>query len=164
MKPLVIERIDVGSRHIDALVRVTEQAFARTSCVPDVAERALALLPGLRRHSCENGSAHGIAAELSDTETPHLLEHIAFELMALAGSPRTLRGETSWDFSADGVGVYHVWLAYDDDLVALGSLKAAVHVVEWLMSPAEMTGESAEQRPDVERIVARLRALRTEAG
>ena len=156
---LRFENVEVGPEVVDATVRVANPAFARTTAVPSLAPRALELLPGLRRHSCENGSAHGIAAELADTETPHLLEHVAFELMALAGSPRSLRGETAWDFSADGAGVYHVRLAYDDDLVALGALKAATGVVEWLMGTAMQSDGST--RPDVDSIVRDLRALRT---
>jgi len=156
---LSFEHVEVGPQVVDATVRVADRALARTSSVPTVAPRALELLPGLRRHSCENGSAHGIAAELADTETPHLLEHVAFELMALAGSPRSLRGETAWDFSADGVGVYHVRLSYDDDLVALGALKAATGVVEWLMDTAEEP--DGLTRPDVNEIARGLRALRS---
>jgi len=154
MNALVIERVDVGPERVEALVRVPEGEPMRTLTSPGLAERALALLPGLARHTCENGSAHGIAAELADTETPHLLEHVAFELMALSGSPRTLRGETAWDFSADGRGVFRVRLGYDDDLVVLGALREAVAVCGWLLAPG-----SAEQ-PDVDAIVAGLRSLR----
>jgi hypothetical protein len=154
MAALVIERIDVSSERVEALVRVPEGAPMRTCVVPGIAEKALALLPGLARHTCENGSAHGIAAELIDTETPHLLEHVAFELMALSGSPRTLRGETAWDFSADGRGGFRVRLGYDDDLVALGALRAAVGVCEWLLGP------NFAEEPDIDTAVARLRALR----
>jgi cyanophycin synthetase len=154
MAVLVIERIDVSPERVEALVRVPEGAPMRTSVVPDLAEKALALLPGLARHTCENGSAHGIAAELADTETPHLLEHVAFELMALSGSPRSLRGETAWDFSADGRGVFRVRLGYDDDLVVLGALRAAVGVCEWLLAP------SIAEEPDIDTAVTRLCALR----
>jgi hypothetical protein len=154
MTAIVIERIDVSPERVEALVCVPEGEPARTRMSPGLAERALALLPGLARHTCDNGSAHGIAAELADTETPHLLEHIAFELMALSGSPRTLRGETAWDFSADGRGVFRVRLGYDDDLVALGALRAAVGVCEWLLSP------DVASEPNVEATVTQLRALR----
>jgi hypothetical protein len=154
MAVLVIERIDVSPERVEALVRVPGGAPMRTGVLPGIAEKALALLPGLMRHTCENGTAHGIAAELADTETPHLLEHVAFELMALSGSPRTLRGETAWDFSADGRGVFRVRLGYDDDLVALGALRAAVGVCEWLLEP------SIAEKPDVDFIVGQLRALR----
>jgi hypothetical protein len=153
MAPLRIERIEVGPEQVEAFVRVTDRAFARTSACPGLPARALELLPGLSRHTCENGSAHGHVAELADTETPHLLEHIACELMALSGSPRTLRGETSWDFAEDGPGVYRVRLAYDDDLVCLAALRNGVDVVEWLL-------DSSADRPDVDRVVAELAVVR----
>lgn len=153
MGVLKIERVEVGPERIEALVRVRDRASARTSSVPGLAPRALALLPGLARHTCENGSAHGHVAELADTELPHLLEHVACELMALSGSPRSLRGETAWDFAADGAGVYRVRLAYDDDLVALGALRSGADVVEWLCEPV---GEA----PDVDDIAARLHVVR----
>jgi hypothetical protein len=158
MPVLVIERIDVNPERVEAFVRVHPGEPLRTSSSSGLAERAVVLLPGLSRHTCDNGSAHGILGELADTETPHLLEHIAFELMALAGSPRTLRGETAWDFSADGPGVFRVRLGYDDDLVALGALRQAVGVCEWLLETA------AADKPDVDRIVGELRALRARDG
>jgi len=158
---LAFDLMSVDQKYVEAVVRVADQALARTSAVPGLSASALELLPGLRRHTCENGSAHGIAAELGDTETPHLLEHLAVELMALSGSPRTLKGETVWDFSADGVGVYRVRLAYDNDLVALGALKASAHIVDWLFSGAlhDAAAVSAEA-PDVESLVDALRRLR----
>ncbi len=111
------------------------------------------MLPGLSRHSCENEANARFADELADTETPHLLEHVACELMALAGSPRSLKGETRWDFATDGRWVYRVSLAYDDDLVALGALKEAGPMVEWLLAPTA-------DRPDVDAAVGRLRSVR----
>ena len=153
MGVLAIERVEVSPDRIDTVVRTLDPSLARTSASPGVAERALALLPGLSRHTCENGTAHGIAGELSDTETPHLLEHVVVECMALAGSPRSLRAETAWDFALDGRDVYHVRFAYDDDLVALASLRGATSIVDWLMG---QTGEC----PDVEMIVAGAAALR----
>lgn len=155
---LCIERVTVGHSHVEALVRVPPGAAARTSAVPGLAAAALAALPGLGRHRCACGSARGIAAELADTETPHLLEHVALELMALAGSPRSLEGETRWDFAVDGPSVYHVRIGYDDDLVALGALREAAGIVETLLR-AEPAG------PAVDAAVTRLEAARrTPAG
>jgi hypothetical protein len=150
---LRIERVEVKPDIVEAFVRVTDRAFARTSASKGLPERALELLPGLSRHTCENGSAHGHVAELADTETPHLLEHVACELMALAGSPRTLRARTAWDFTIDGPGVYRVLLGYDDDLVCLGALRNGVDVVDWLFHPDR-------ERPDVDRVVAELAVVR----
>lgn len=152
MTALSIDHIEVGADRLEAIVRA-EPALERTTQVDGVATRALDLLPGLARHTCENGTAHGIVAELADTETAHLLEHVAVECMALAGSPRTLRAETAWDFARDGAHVYRLRMAYDIDLVALGALRAGVHIVDWLV------GVAAE-RPDLETIVAGLQRVR----
>lgn len=151
--PLQVERVDVGAGRLHAIVRCTDLARMRTSACPGLAERALDLLPGLARHSCECGSSHGFVAELRDTETPHLLEHVAFELMALSGSPRTLHGRTTWDFASDGPGTFHVYLDFDDDLVALAALREGVAVVEWL-------SDEAAEAPAIDAIEERLRALR----
>jgi hypothetical protein len=77
--------------------------------------------------------------------------------MALAGSPRTLRGETSWDFARDGRGLFRVRLAYDDDLVALGAVKTAAEVVRALTA-------ARESRAELEAAVARSRHLRGAEG
>jgi hypothetical protein len=153
-RTLHIERVEVGSSQVEATVRVRPE-FASTADVEDVATRALELFPGLVRHTCVSGSAHGIVAEIAATETAHLLEHVAAECMALSGSPRDLRAETSWDFARDGAYVYHVRLSYDVDLVALGALQAAVGIVDWLM------GVTAE-RPDTEAIITKLTRVRAE--
>ncbi len=124
----------------------------RTSGFDALPAAVIGLLPGLVRHKCACGTAHGIRQELADTETPHLLEHVVLELMALAGSPRELGGETAWDFSADGRGVFRVTLGFDDDLVALGALDRGVALVNALLE--------GETPTSVEEQVAQLRQLR----
>ena len=156
VKALLIQRVDVGSEDIEALVRVTDPELVRTSSVPHVTERMLCQLPGLVRHRCECGTGRGMVAELRDTETPHLLEHAALEIMALAGSPRSLRGETVWDFERDGRYVFRVRLEYDDDLVAIGALRVAVTLLD-----AAIRGEPG---PEIRSEVDRLRALRESEG
>jgi hypothetical protein len=63
-----------------------------------------------------------------------------------------LRGRTSWDFAADGPGVFRVTLEYDDDLVVLGSLDVAAKVVR-----AVCGGDAP---PDITQEIGRLRELR----
>lgn len=152
MPVVTFDRVDVADGRLEAVVRVADTRTLRTSAAPDVSARVLAILPGLARHRCTNDAGQSFTRELPDTETPHLLEHIAEELMALADSPRSLKGETSWDFSRDGAGVFHVVLAYDDDLVALGALRDAAAVLDWLFDEAP--------EPDVAASVARLRSVR----
>jgi hypothetical protein len=150
---LSIEAIEVGADSVEATVRVTDAAYARTSANPELAREALSLLPGLARHSCENQDGHHFARELDDTESAHLLEHLACELMASSGSPRSLRGRTGWDFARDGAGIYRVSLEYDDDVVAIGALKEAHVLAEWLLT-------GVGERPDAREAIARLVAAR----
>lgn len=147
-----VERTEVGETSLEVLLRAEPAEALRTSAYPGLPGRALALLPGLARHRCDNPEGRSFVEELPNTEMAHLFEHVACELMALAGSPRTLRGETRWDFHAEGHGVFRVRLAYDDDLVALGAVKAATTLVDYL------TGHGEE--PDVEFEVARLLEVR----
>jgi hypothetical protein len=151
VNPVAIEGVEVGESRIEALVRVAP-AGMRTTAADGLKARALDLLPGLARHTCENDAGRPFSAELGDTETAHLLEHVACELMALAGSPRSLRAETSWDFAKDGPGAFRIRMEYDDDLVALGALRQASEMVGWLF------GGGA--RPDVAAIAADLAELR----
>lgn len=124
----------------------------RTGEVPGLAEAAVRALPGLRGHRCDNGAGLTFADELRDTELAHLVEHAALELMAMAGSPPTLRGETSWDFAADGRGVFRLRIGYDDETVARGALRSACDLVGALSR-----GEAA---PDAEAGARRLREAR----
>lgn len=149
---LRLERLTVEPTRVVAVVRVRDPLPLRTSAVPGLAERLLEALPGLRRHKCDNDAGLTFVQELADTELPHALEHVAEELMALSGSPRTLRGETGWDFARDGHGVFRVALGYDDDLVALGALKAARELLESMATGGPV--------PDVEGEVERLHGLR----
>lgn len=147
-----IRSVTVGPATLEAVVAFAPGEPLRTRDVPGLAAGALRLLPGLRGHSCENGAGASFAAELEDTEVAHALEHAALEIAALAGSPATLRGRTSWDFTSDGAGVFRVMLEYEDDLVMLGALTVATDVVR------AASGESAA--PDVAAEVRRLRGLR----
>jgi hypothetical protein len=124
----------------------------RTCEVPGLAVAAVAALPGLRGHRCDNGEGLTFADELADTEIAHLIEHAALELMAMAGYPPTLRGETCWDFAADGRGVFRLRIAYQDEAVARGALDYAC-----ALACALTRGWAA---PDAEAEARRLRGLR----
>ncbi|MDO8880358.1 MAG: hypothetical protein Q7W44_06120 [Coriobacteriia bacterium] len=147
-----VQSITVCPDRVDVIVMVEHARSLSTTPGDGVAERALELLPGLVSHACLNGKGRSFPEELADTEVPHLLEHVILELMACAGSPRDLRGETAWDFRRDGKGVFRVSLEYDDDLVCLGAIKAADTLVRYMLEGGDV--------PDVEHATERLRALR----
>ncbi|PKQ38077.1 MAG: hypothetical protein CVT59_02275 [Actinobacteria bacterium HGW-Actinobacteria-1] len=147
-----VHSVTVCADRIDVIVDVGDAEALRTTSDAAIAERAIALLPGLEEHACKNGDERTFAEEIGDTEVPHLFEHVVMELMAKAGSPRSLRGETSWDFRRDGHGIFRVSFEYDDDLVCLGAIKAASKVMSYITG----TGPA----PDTEAETVRLRTLR----
>lgn len=151
---LDIECIEVASSYLEVRIRVPVVKYRLTSEAPGLADRLFGVFPGLARHTCVNGTRHGFRREAEATETAHLFEHVACEIMALAGSPRGLRAATAWDFSQDGDGVYRVTLEFDDDLVAIASVKEAGAVIEWLF------GGDALAAPDATAIAARVSSLR----
>lgn len=150
---LTVDRVSVGSETVEVVMRTLDSNGAVLRAGPEVAERALALLPGLAEHMCSNDAGRVFVDELTRTEAAHLLEHVTLELMAAAGSSHELSGVTSWDFTADGPGVFHVVLEYDDDLVCLGAIKAAYSVLGYLFKE--------EAYPDVSLLVKQLAMLRS---
>jgi len=147
-----VQSVTVCEDRVDVIVRVNDDERMRTAGDEIVVERVLELLPGLSQHACENDQGITFAEEISDTEVPHLFEHVVIELMARAGSPRELKGETRWDFRRDGHGTFRVSFEYDDDLVCLGAIKTADRLMAHVLD-----GETA---PDVDAETARLRGLR----
>lgn len=147
-----VHSVTVGSHRVDVVVHVDGADAMRTSFDQSVAARVFALLPGLADHRCLNDDGKPFAEEIADTEVPHLFEHVVLELMAQAGSPRSLKGETAWDFRRDGHGVFQVSIEYDDDLVCVGAVTLAARVLEHVLDGAAA--------PEVAIEVEALRALR----
>jgi hypothetical protein len=142
--------LEPGSRLVSARVVFAPGESLRTCEVPGLAEAAMRALPGLRGHRCDNGAGLTFADELADTELAHLVEHAALELMAMAGASPVLRGNTSWDFAADGDGVFRVRIECDDEAMACAALESACALVRAL-ARGEVAG-------DMEAVARKLRA------
>jgi hypothetical protein len=140
--PLSVVSVTVFTDRLEALVHV--DGPLRTSAYPGLAERALAAVPSLAGHACDNPSAASLAEELADTELPHLAEHLALDLMRRAGVRGRLRGDTSWDFERDGAGTFRVQLDCVDDTLALGAMKWAVGAVNALAAGEPVADPQAE--------------------
>ena len=144
--------IDASAGALTARVVFGPREPLRTCEVAGLATAALAALPGLRGHRCDNAAGLTFADELADTELAHLVEHAALELMAMAGASPLLRGETSWDFAVDGRGVFRVRIACEDETLARAALESACALVGALVR--------AESAPDMEAQARRLRGMR----
>jgi len=127
----IVEAIRAVPGGVEARLRLTEPSLRRTSAMPGIAEWLLEALPGITRHRCESGSPRGIIAEIADTESAHLIEHIALELLARGGFPRTMAGRTDWDFRRDGRFVYRVFLGCEKTEAAASALHEACALFAW---------------------------------
>ncbi|MBE0476276.1 MAG: hypothetical protein IBX62_04150 [Coriobacteriia bacterium] len=134
-RPLTVLEVTVTGQRAEALVEVRPDA-ARTGAFPSFTANLLLALPGLASHECHNGRGRTFIEELRDTETAHAFEHVALQLMRLAGSPAT--GETTWDFQRDGRGRYRVALRFEDDLLCFGALRLAEQVIAAAAGEGEM--------------------------
>lgn len=140
---MVITEVRVEPARVKATISFAADEHLRTSAVPGLAAAVIDALPGLRGHRCDTAGVITFSEEVADTELAHLVEHVALELMAMAGSPDTLRGETEWDFARDGHGTFSVSLEYDDDLVCIAAISAAAAAVDDLASGRAFDARSA---------------------
>src|SRR5919112_1436840 len=102
-----------------------------TDKLPGFTEALLALLPGLRDHSCSRGRRGGFVERLHEgTWLGHVAEHTALALQQVVGHD-IRRGKTR------GVkgqkGLYNVIFGYADENVGLAAARLAVRLVNHLV-------------------------------
>jgi len=101
---------------------------------PAFTDRLLALLPTLCEHPCSRGTEGGFVERLREgTHAPHILEHVALELQALAGSDVSFgRVVESGD-----PGVWWVIVAYEEEEVGLECMRQAARLLQHCLTPGE---------------------------
>lgn len=94
-----------------------------STALPGFVDGLLALLPTLHEHPCTRGTEGGFVERLREgTELPHVLEHVALELQALAGSDVSF-GRV---IEAGEPGVWWVIVAYEEEDVGIEGMHEAV--------------------------------------
>ena len=88
--------------------------------------------PDLRRHRCESGRHRSFETEAHQTETAHLLEHLAVELLVRSGVAREqARGETG--IPRDGSRAYRLRLYGGGSLEEMDALlREALSILSFL--------------------------------
>lgn len=121
-----------------------------------VASKMLLLFPTLGDQVCLGGKGERFEDEITGTETGHLLEHLTIELMLRERDlcshvePLILAGHTT---QRDGQA--HVTVSFENDLVAMGAMKAAAQLICWAFNPGRTP------QPDIEVLIADIHALRS---
>jgi cyanophycin synthetase len=107
-------------------VRLGALESVSSAHVPGFNDRLLTALPSLRDHPCSRDVPGGFVERLVEgTRIPHILEHVALELQALAGSDVGF-GRVVPSGDAD---VWWVIVAYDEEDVGLQAMRDAVSLV-----------------------------------
>ena len=160
-RPLIaIERILVRKDTIDSLVTVLREPWVTTAAMAD---RIQSVFPDIASQVCISSAHDNFGDEIVGTELPHLLEHVAIELLVAeaqlcAGPEQIYTGRTYWEKgSGPGAQVQRmkVCLTYNDDFIAIAALKEALALVRWSEEG------SVDDAIDPRAIVHGLHALRT---
>jgi cyanophycin synthetase len=133
---------------IAADVRLGRLESVRSDALPGFTDRLLTAIPTLASHPCSRGRAGGFVERLREgTQLPHIIEHVALELQALAGSDVQFGRVVS---SGDP-GVHWIIVAYEEEQLGLSAMRRAVDVVRTCLT------EPVADMPDIVDGLCRLR-------
>jgi len=141
-----------AERRIRLTVEMPNPDRFLTSQAPHLPRRLFRLFPNLSQHKCENGRGYTFRRECRQTEIPHLFEHLIIELQAQAQPAEVLRGETHWNWRVDPKGRFHVFVDYENELLAVGAIRLAERILQSL-------DERHLEDVDAELEMARLREV-----
>ncbi len=139
------------------------------------AARALGLLPNLARHVCVNRKGERFSDDIEGTESAHLFEHVAIELLGQAFPAQAASGAffgytTFADVGkgelAPGRRAMRTTISCADDLAGMCAAREALRVVNWAFDApactpdgdaAAASNENPAGAPDVATMVRAVR-------
>ena len=138
------------------VVEIPETDAFLTCEAPRMPRILFRMFPYLAAQRCYNDLHISFRREAENTEIPHLFEHLLLEIQKQVRrgivNPNPISGETEWNWTIDPRGRFHVTVGYDNEIVALASIRLA----ERIMCSLD-TREIGEI--DIEREMKRLREL-----
>lgn len=148
----VVEILFCDSERVKLVVEMSDPNKYSTRHSPHIPRLLFKLFPHLARHRCENENGYTFKRECRETEIPHLFEHLIIELQGQALRISALKGETQWNWQEDPKGRFHVYIEYDNDILALGAIRAAERIINAL-------DDKSLDDIDTDREIAKLREL-----
>ncbi|AEB06299.1 hypothetical protein Corgl_0172 [Coriobacterium glomerans PW2] len=133
-----IMKITVGPEKLCARVLVNPGMPLMTSGDIEATARVYYLAPAIASHVCLGDTAGEFKDCMGDTEVAHLLEHLAVEIMNETG----LAGRISCGRTHGVAGkarLFDIELSCPDDILAIGALSSASHIMEWAYLHADQT-------------------------
>lgn len=144
------------SGKVHLVVEIPETEAFSTRHQPQMPRILFRMFPYLASQRCFNEDGHSFRREAQATEIPHLFEHLVLEIQKQVRRgifpDHTIKGLTEWNWSIDPRGRFHVVLDYDNEMVALASVRLAERIMNALDSRDIVV-------IDVDREMRRLRDL-----
>lgn len=116
-----ISSVTFFPRHTRITVRFRHHLYS--SHLPGLANHLLAMLPSLREHFCMNRRGLSFEEELKETEMGHVFEHVILGVLALRGV--ATRGQTTWNWQRDPIGMFQVTIGTGKKLLVKEALVVA---------------------------------------
>lgn len=123
-----ISSVTFFPRHTRITVRFRHHLYS--SHLPGLASHLLAMLPSLREHFCINRRGLTFEEELKETEMGHVFEHVVLAVLALRGV--ATRGQTTWNWQRDPIGMFQVTVGTGKKLL----VKEAVLIAQAIITNA----------------------------
>jgi len=132
----VTEIIFLSCRRAQLVVEIPETDAYMTSDAPRIPRLLFKLLPHMATQRCYNDEGFSFRREAEATEIPHLFEHLIIEIQdqVRRGLGAPFAGETHWNWTVDPRGRFYVTVDYDDEIVALASIRLAERIINALDS------------------------------
>jgi hypothetical protein len=150
----VTEIVFYPTCHAKLLVEIPESEAYMTTEVPRIPRILFKLFPHMVTQRCYNDNGHSFRREAQGTEIPHLFEHLIIEIQdqVRRGSGIPFSGETEWNWTVDPRGRFYVTVTYDNEIVALASIRLAERIINALDS-------KNIAQIDMKREISRIREL-----
>jgi len=144
------------SGKVHLVVEIPESDAFLTEEMPRMPRILFRMFPYLAAQRCYNDLQVSFRREATNTEIPHLFEHLLLEVQKQVRrgivDPSPISGETQWNWTVDPRGLFHVTVGYDNEIVALASIRLCERIMASLDSPEHTV-------IDVDREIKRLREL-----
>ena len=125
-----ITKVTIDADSLRACIVVKPDMPLLTSEDIEGTARVYYLAPGIAKHLCLGETGKEFQDCMGDTEMPHLLEHLAVEIMNQTGlAGKIACGRTR--ATSDEERTFEVQLSCPDDALTIGALSSAAFMMDW---------------------------------
>ena len=138
-----IQRVTIDPEYLVARVRVADDAPLTTD--QDLIGTTLVyrLMPEICDHVCLGDRGSTFKDAMPATELPHMLEHVAVELMARTNIAGDISSGRTMPATGEGTDerTFDVQLSCPDDVLTTAALSSAAWIIDWAYTHGDAAAE-----------------------